>query len=89
MFLLETSDYDIYNEYLRCKYKNKSIKVIREEQTNTTHTTIVIFRSIDYSPTGDGYTFKKDVINYNELWIIVRKLKLKKLKDKICQTRLI
>lgn len=77
MFCLEKSDYSIYNEYLQCKYKDKSIKVVTEELTNTTHTTLVYYSSDRIK----GFTL--DEIEYNNLWIIIRKLKINNLKKKI------
>ena len=78
MFCLENSEYKIYNEYLRNKYKDVSIKVVNEEISNSTGTSLVIYSSDKLEK---GFMF--DEIPYNELWITVRGIKLKNLKKKI------
>jgi len=80
MFCLENSEYKIYNEYLRNKYKDASIKVVNEELSNSTGSSLVVYSSDKLEK---GYMF--DEIYYSELWQTVRGLKLKKLKEKICQ----
>lgn len=76
MFILENSDYSIYNEYLQIKYKDNTIKVINRDISNSSNTELVLMEN------DKGWQWVE--INYNELWVIVRKLKLKKLKSKIC-----
>ena len=82
MFILENSDFEIYTEYLRNKYKDESIQVMNEEMTNSNHTTIVVYKCNNSKKSGTGYV---DEIPYNELYVIVRKLKIKRLKEKLCQ----
>ncbi len=80
MFILENSNFEIYTEYLRYKYKDESIKVIQEGLSNSTDNTYVYYSD---STTNKDYKFA--AIPYNDLLVMIRIMKLKRLKEKICQ----
>jgi hypothetical protein len=84
MVYLGDLDIDVFTEYLRNKYKDRTIEVLWITTTNAANTVMVDYYSeVIRKERNSPYTSFSEEVNYCDLWMTVRTLKLKRLKEKI------